>query len=85
MGVADAFSETAAGLVTRATLKKNFRTPKGPTIVLGSYYLPRHSWPSPPIFVPIAIFLSCFVPPFWVSLSLHCARKLRLLKSLFLD
>ncbi len=30
-------------------------------------------------------FLSCFVPPFWVSLSVLCARKLLLHKSLFLD
>ncbi len=30
-------------------------------------------------------FLSCFLLPFWVSLSVFCARKLRLLKSLFLD
>ncbi len=51
----------------------------------GSYYLPRHSWPSPPIFLSIAIFLSCFLLPFWVSLSVFCARKLHLLKSLFLD
>ncbi len=52
---------------------------------LGSHYLPMHSWPSPPIFLSIAIFLSCFVLPFWVSLSVFCARKLCLLKSLFLD
>ena len=44
-----------------------------------------HSCPSPPIFLPIAIFLCRFVPPFWVSLSVLCARKLLLLKSLFLD
>ncbi len=44
-----------------------------------------HSWPSPPIFLSIAIFLSCFVPPFWVSLSVLCTRKLLLRKSLFLD
>jgi hypothetical protein len=44
-----------------------------------------HSWPSPPIFLSIAIFLSCFVPPFRVSLSVFCTRKLHLLKSLFLD
>ncbi len=50
-----------------------------------TYYLSRHSWPSPPIFLSIAIFLSCFLPPFWISLSVFCARKLRLLKSLFLD
>jgi hypothetical protein len=37
---------------------------------------------------PISIychFLSCFLPPYWVSLSVFCARKLLLLKSLFLD
>jgi hypothetical protein len=51
----------------------------------GSYYLSMHSWPAPPIFLPIVIFLCRFVPPFWVSLSVLCARKLLLLKSLFLD
>jgi hypothetical protein len=40
--------------------------------VLDSYYLSMHSWPSPPIFLPIAVFVCCFVPPFWVSFhSLH--------------
>jgi hypothetical protein len=47
--------------------------------------LSRYSWPSPPIFLSIAIFLSCFLPPFWVSLSVFCTRKRHLLKSLFLD
>ncbi len=56
-----------------------------PPMTQGSYYLSRHSWPSPPIFLSIAIFLSCFLPPFWVSLSVFCARKLHLLKSLFLN
>jgi hypothetical protein len=52
---------------------------------LDSDYLSMHSWPSPPIFLPIAIFLCLFVPPFWVSLSMLYARKLVLLKSLFLN
>ncbi len=51
----------------------------------GSYYLSRHSWPSPPMFLSIAFFLSFFLLPFWVSLSVFRARKLCLLKSLFLD
>ncbi len=51
----------------------------------GSYYLSMHSWPSTPIFLPIAIFLCRFVPPFWVSLSVLCARKLLFLFCLFLD
>jgi hypothetical protein len=51
----------------------------------GSDYLSKHSWPSPPIFLLIAIFLSRFVPPFWFSFSVLCARKLLLRKSLFLD
>ncbi len=30
------------------------------TLTKGSYYLPRHSWPSPPIFLSIAIFCLAF-------------------------
>jgi hypothetical protein len=44
-----------------------------------------HSWPSPPISLLIAVFLCHFAPPFWVSLSVLYARKLLLLKSLFLN
>jgi hypothetical protein len=51
---------------------------------LGMLHLPMHSCPSPPMFLPIAIFLCRFVPPFWVSLSVLCARKLLLLKVSFL-
>jgi hypothetical protein len=51
----------------------------------GSDYLSRHSWPSPPIFLPITIFWGCFDPPFLVSLSVLCTRKILLPKSLFLD
>jgi hypothetical protein len=51
----------------------------------GSNSLSRYSWPSPPNFSTYRhIFVSLF-PPFWVSLSVLCARKLLLRKSLFLD
>jgi hypothetical protein len=46
----------------------------------GSYYLPRHSWPSPPIFVPIAIFClalshhSGFLFPCIVQESFVCLK-----------
>ena len=48
----------------------------------GSYYLPRHFWPSPLIFLSITIFLSRFVPPFWVSLSCFVPESFVCLKSL---
>ncbi len=38
----------------------------------------------PPYFY-LLPFLSCFLLPFWVSLSVFCARKLCLLKSFFLN
>jgi hypothetical protein len=49
---------------------------------VGSNYLPWHSYLP---FLKYCHFLCHFVPPLWVSLSMSFARKLLLLKSLFLD
>ncbi len=51
----------------------------------GLYYLPMHSCPSPPIFLPIAILLRLFLLPFLVSLSVLCARKPLFFQAIFLD
>jgi hypothetical protein len=53
---------------------KNLFVPATLLEIVGSCYLSMHSWLSPPIFVPIAIFFVSLCPAI-LGFSFRCLRK----------